>query len=182
MNKQKDKGERNMPHRKKIVGKKKPISKEEKKEVLDAIIVDMLADKLSVEHQEKLPNEGVMVTQSPEEGLAIQTDVVSELPKPGIVVTSETAPEVSDQKQVIADAIGQISIAQPILDNVHPTKGDQASEALNFISDQIQEEAQILISKDRFVIGKALLIAARVLKTSSKTVNFFSKLKKKRKH
>lgn len=158
---------------------KKKVTKEEKNEVLDAVVVDMLADNLSEEHQKELPDEGIMVTQTSEEEVTIKTDVVKELPEAGIVVTSETSQEVSEKKDAIAEAIGPINIAAPILENTHPNKAEQASEALNFISDQLKEEADILIQGNRQVIAKALLVAAHILKTSAKTVKFFSKFKKK---
>ena len=170
-----------MPKTGKIVKRRKPVSKKDKKEVLDAIVVDMLADKLPNEDQKELPDEGAMVTQASGEQVTIKTDIVSELPKAGIVVTPEISEkEVEEQKKNIAEAIGPINIAQPILENTHPNKAEHASEALNFISDQMKEEANVLIERNRLVIAKALLMAAHVLKTSSKTVKFFSKFKKRR--
>lgn len=170
-----------MPKTEKIVKKRKPVTKKEKKEVLDAIVIDMLADKLPTEHQKELPDGGVMVTQASGEQVTIKTDVVKELPKAGIVVTPEISEkEVEEQKKSIAEAIGPLNIAEPILENTHPNKAEHASEALNFIGDQMKEEANILIDKNRLVIAKALLMVSHILKTSAKTVKFFSKFKKRR--
>lgn len=169
-----------MPKTEKIVKKRNPVSKEDKKEVLDAIVVDMLADKLPDEQQKELPDGGVLITQTLGETVAIKTDVVSELPKAGMVVTSEISEkEVESEKKNIAEAIGSINIAEPILEHTTPNKAEHASEALNFLSDQLKEEADILIQGNRLIIAKALLMASHILKTSSKTVKFFSKFKKK---
>ena len=166
------------------------VLEQDKKDALDAVVIDMLADELPQIIQKELPNGGNTIVQAPGDKLTIKTGVVNELPKAGTSVDGTHKPVKS-----VAGAVGAISIATTILNHVDQNKAGNASDVLKFLGAELVREGKLVqdgkiqvvgadaerLKKGMKIAGKAIMIAGQVCTTASKSLNFFLKFAPKKK-
>lgn len=163
----------------------KEVTRQDKKDALDAVVVDILSDELSVDVQEKLPEGVNAVVQAPGDKLVVKTGIVDEISK-----ATPGAPGKS-----IAGVVGAASIVATVVKNIDKAKAENASTILRYIGEEFTRDGKLMqegkfnipgsdaekirkLSKGMKIAGKALVVAGRVCLTASKAAGFFSKFGK----
>lgn len=160
------------------------VTKQDKKDVLDAVIIDMLADELPPAVQEKLPNGGNTIVQAPGDKLTVKTSgIVNEISKIKL-----EAPGSKPVKSVM----GTATVIATVVQHIDKNKAANAGDVLKYLGDEFIRDGKLMqeekftvpnvdmgkLRKGMKIAGKALIGTGKVLLTASKAATFFSRMGK----
>lgn len=159
------------------------VTKQDKIEALDAVVIDMLTDELPIKMQNKLPNGGNTVLQAPGDKLIIKTSIVDK-------ISQVELPHIEHKPvQSVAAAATTISIIATVMQQIDKNKAANASTILQHIGNEFVHDGKLMqektfsvpdmdmvkLRRGMKIAGKAFVAAGTICLTASKAAAFFSK-------